>query len=791
MERDRYPDALAVAARAVDVAPNSPDVINTVAGLHQLLGHGDEALATLRSGAARTQSAAVTLGLVAMLDERKLFDERHAWIERWVALVPLLEAPERALRLRADSAYDRGDVRAALELLRQDPSALSQRVADRIERTLDAPEASVKRVLLDVPFVRQHHMTCAPATLSALAGYWEMEAAHLEIAEAICYDGHPAGHSQRTWAEEHGFVAREMTVTWDVARALLDRGVPITVAIVEGGGAHLQAIVGYDERRGTLFLRDPFVPHRLEALAEEWLATWRATGPAGMGLVPVGEEWRFDGIELPDAALCDTHHRLQAALGRHDRGAAERACRELVATAPGHRLAIAARRALAAYDEDAEGVLACARETSALFPAFVPARLDALLCMRAVRSRDERIAAAEELLRASGPSPANARNAASVNGEEALYAEVLAASLAEDARQHPAAARLLRRAHRTRPDRHGPLSLLADIAWDARKLDEAVALRRFAACLGRFDEGAAQAYFAAARATGRAEEALAFLESRVAELGSRAAGPVGTLFRALEAMGRTDEGLAAVSASLARRPHDGDLSSFSPPRPGGRPVRSPRRASSSRRPRASQSKPTGCEARRSWLFAKVPSPKERRSSSGSSRASRSTWGRTSRTPRRSPRATGRRRREPTWKEPGRGRRTFDGSRTSTSSRFEGRGRRRPSSPHATSSPSIRPTTGSCGSWRIASCSRGKSRRRGVRSRSQPPSRRRTRRSSARAGFSSGGRGRPRRRGLPSRARSSSTRIAPSPSTSSSPPRAAPTSGSERSRRSRGSCTRAA
>jgi tetratricopeptide (TPR) repeat protein len=542
MERDRYREALGTVLKARALAPDCSDVIGFMALLHSLLGDADEALAILRSGAARTQSADLARHLVLMLEERKLFDERREWIERWSERVPLLERPEDLLHLRADSALERGDLRTALELLRRDKSKLGIRLADRLASTIDDPCA--KRVLLDVPFVRQHHKTCVPATLTALAGYWQMPADHLEVAEAICYDGTPS-HSQRTWAETHGFVAREMTVTWEVARALLDRGVPFTVAIVEGAGAHLQAIVGYDERRGTLLIRDPFIPHRLEALAEEWLETWRATGPLGMALVPIGQEERLEGIELPDAPLCDELHRLNAALERHDRDAAQRVCDALVAAAPAHRLAVSARRALAGYDQDAEGVLACALEMAAMFPAFVVAELDALQCMRLVRSREERIGVVEELVRA--------------HPKEHLYAEALALAIADDARQHPAAARLLRRAHRAHPDRHGPLALVAEIAWSARRFDEALSIRRFAACLGRFDETAAGAYFVTARALAREEEAFTLLEARAAELGPLAAGPIGTLFRALEAVGRTAEGLEVVDRALEREAADGQL----------------------------------------------------------------------------------------------------------------------------------------------------------------------------------------------------------------------------------------
>lgn len=65
---------------------------------------------------------------------------------------------------------------------------------------------------LEVPFTRQHSMTCAPATLSSLAAYWGRRHEHLAIAEAICHDGTP-WHKERNWAREQGFLTREFRLT--------------------------------------------------------------------------------------------------------------------------------------------------------------------------------------------------------------------------------------------------------------------------------------------------------------------------------------------------------------------------------------------------------------------------------------------------------------------------------------------------------------------------------------------------------------------------------------------------
>ena len=120
-------------------------------------------------------------------------------------------------------------------------------------------------------------MTCSPATLTAISRYWGKPAEHLEIAEEICYDGTPHT-SERRWALEHGFIAREFRVDWQSARALVDRGVPFTLTTVYPAFAHLQAVIGYDAVRGTLVIRDPMQPAQGGAGRVECRAGTRSRG---------------------------------------------------------------------------------------------------------------------------------------------------------------------------------------------------------------------------------------------------------------------------------------------------------------------------------------------------------------------------------------------------------------------------------------------------------------------------------------------------------------------------------
>src|SRR5262249_6165023 len=147
---------------------------------------------------------------------------RANW-ERFVELSPLLE--ESDLKWlngrRADAAYYCGDYETARQLAEQSDSHFFKKVAERMKQADDAP----RRKVLPVSFIRQHHMTCAPATLTMLSRHWKKQAEHLSVAEQICYDG-TTHYSERKWAEGNGYVTREFCVNLDDAVKLIDRGVP-------------------------------------------------------------------------------------------------------------------------------------------------------------------------------------------------------------------------------------------------------------------------------------------------------------------------------------------------------------------------------------------------------------------------------------------------------------------------------------------------------------------------------------------------------------------------------------
>src|SRR5204862_292799 len=133
----------------------------------------------------------------------------------------------------------------------------------------------------------------------------------------ICYDG-TSSYSERTWAQGQGLDGREFCVTPEVTRALLARGVPFTLVTTWATNAHLQAVIGTDDRAGLLIIRDPTFAHYSEAILEGFLKDYAAHGPRGMLVLPEDQRVRTEGITLPEAELYDMVHAVEAALQGHN-----------------------------------------------------------------------------------------------------------------------------------------------------------------------------------------------------------------------------------------------------------------------------------------------------------------------------------------------------------------------------------------------------------------------------------------------------------------------------------------
>ncbi len=571
---DRYEEAIESAQRALELRPFYRPAVQATAHALVQLNRDEDALELLTEASEKLQCGDVFAQLAALQTELRMYDDARLNLDQLEKYYPLSHYDRHrdkwlAAR-RADAAYFCGDVDEAVRLAKESDSPFHKHMIENLEKS----DSGDQRVELPVPFVRQHHNTCGPATLSSITQYWQQPVDHLEVVEKICYDGTPA-YSERSWAEENGFVAREFALTWESGKAVLDLGLPFTLTTVDPGNAHLQAVHGYDERRGSMLVRDPGERHTSEFLAEKMIEHYQPCGPRAMVMVP--KQWlegdvqsnrqpltdsrlgrqgqdvdraefaaKFNAIELPDAEFYDLYYQVEMALQRHDRDGARDVNNQMRALDAGHRLTIHARRAIAAYDADQPTMLACAEQLLNLYPKDVNVRMMRLSLLGDLGRRDERRERLEEICAQTDADP--------------YFWHQMALELSSDARQYERATQLVRRSMRYRPLDDRGMSLLADVMWDRpEQRADALVLYRFAACLGERDENHARSYLLASRHLHRTEEAVKFLEDRFRRFGKQKSWAAQTLVWALEVLDRNSDALAVVDEALTKRPDDGEL----------------------------------------------------------------------------------------------------------------------------------------------------------------------------------------------------------------------------------------
>ena len=542
--QDRYEESLETAQQALALRPWYRPGVQAAAHAMQLLDRDEAALELLTTAVQRLENMHIVRQLAVLQQELRQYDEASSSLEQFARLAPLIEQPERLWIERQQITLDclRNRTGAALAASKQIDEPYYRELAERLERG-----GPFRRVLLAVPFVRQHHMTCAPATLSAISRFWQLPAEHLGVAEKICYDGTPA-HSERHWADTNGWVTREFTVTWDAAIALLESGIPFTLTTSGATSGHLQAVVGYDEARQTLWIRDPFNYSVNEFAIKPLLESHRSTGPRGMALVPIQRRELLEGLDLPDSALYDQLHQVERSLALHRRTEAMEVWRGMEAGAPEHRLTLTGMRAIAGYDGNMPVLLQCLERLLKQFPNDGNLNLVKVRCLRELARRKERLELLEQLCARPGVDP--------------IFWQQYCQELRLDAREHRAATSWVRWAMRFRPTDPALVSTWADLLWERREFERATRYYRLAAGLGEKNGQFARTYFIAARHLRKTEEAVEYLRGRARRLGGKSIEPTIALVQSLQQLGRAGEALSVLDAALATGPEPGMLRLF-------------------------------------------------------------------------------------------------------------------------------------------------------------------------------------------------------------------------------------
>jgi tetratricopeptide (TPR) repeat protein len=549
----RESDDVAAAIRscrdALEVAPNFGPAIQLLT--HYLLQSNQiaEAFNVLTAAVKSSQDGQFRLQLANMCLHRDRIADAEALTRNIEGCFPLAD-PMRNKRPK------RGSVYASIAAIRSDlayqaknyPTAAKWSALansphhDTIVENLKANHSTGRRAVLNVPFVLQRHVTCAPATLTMLSGYWNKQVDMDDVVDEICYDG-TAPVKTRKWGEDNGMVTKEFRVTFESAQALIDAGIPFALSTVAPGMGHIQVICGYDSIRGSLLIQDPGLWHVHEELTEKIIDRYRAFGPRGLILIPQEQADRIQDIELPDSDRFDQQYAIAIALDNHDRPAAESIVLQMQEEEPEHWMTYWAEMDLANYDSNAPVQLQTVQKLAAIFPD------DDVLWLwenRLLTMTDRADMVIQRLWEAVKSGRALASTRFHLLG------------MLDDTCQSQRA-ELLKATLRDCPTSSAALSAEANEMWRLKDHESALELLRLAAMSSEMDEGCAREYLIAATRMDRRDEVLEILKQRFERHGDSSGAPGMTYAWALDTSLKPEAAVMVVREAIKRRPADGDL----------------------------------------------------------------------------------------------------------------------------------------------------------------------------------------------------------------------------------------
>ncbi|OUS25451.1 hypothetical protein A9Q99_21225 [Gammaproteobacteria bacterium 45_16_T64] len=537
---DRYEDAGAVTLPLAQQGYRP--AIQFLAHLKVLENDREGAIELLRQNMESMESLGICFQLFRLYQQDDQMEQARQCVDRAKQLLPEGKnvLSQEFTGIAFELAYYNKEHKRAEELLGNTKSPFFQSIRKNIANS----DGQGNIVLLDVPFVRQHHMTCAPATLTSIAQYWQQDADHLDIVEDICYDGTPH-QAEREWAENQQWVVREFDLQADIACRLLDREVPFTLSTVAPGSAHLQAIIGYDSTQGIYLVRDPYNPNVQEFLINELSLHGKPFGPRCMVMVPADKGHLLDELEFPAAEFYNLNFTLLKALNVHKRDEANQRLEQMKALGSNHRLTLQGARALARYDNDYIKELACVDILLDAYPEDLNLQAEKSSLLGRLGRHQQQIEYLEEKTQGPDAHP--------------YIVESLANCLRGDKRKAESSANLLSYVLRRQPTNAFALWMLAGSLWDQEQRKKAFELYRLCACLEDKNEAYIESYFKAARYLKKQDQALTDLQERVSTLGTKSFNPYESLYFAYRALNLDQDAIDTLIEAKRFHEKDGTL----------------------------------------------------------------------------------------------------------------------------------------------------------------------------------------------------------------------------------------
>lgn len=474
----------------------------------------------------------------------------HDWIECESAIskfeqIRIIEDKQdnKALTIwKAQIAIHKQEIEKAVNLLSTQKSGYWNIVCQNLKMS----KGILDRKVLDVAFLKQEHMTCAPTTIAALCKYWGDEYSATEIADNICFDGTPET-KERQWLRDHNYSFKEFELETELAYALIDSDIPFALVTTDGFSSHLQAVIGYNRQIGTMYIMDPSNVVMQEMLIKETIDYEAYSGARCIAFVPKTKSELLTKFDFPASELFPFWDEYCCAEEKKDYISAKTAYDKLVDTDPEHRITLRVKRNFAIWNNDTNKILESNNKLLARFPNQTLLLNSKYVCYRNLARREEGISLLNDYL------------SKNINLDllGTLFDEIYDTNDHNDIK-----ARAVEQIKR-----YGGYSAyshwsLANFYWIQQSFELAREHYLYAYCLDETNSKYIESYFKACRHLDKTEEAINFLKHRFNKYKVRSYLPAVSLHQAYDLLGKEHLGIAFLFEALELHPNDINLLSY-------------------------------------------------------------------------------------------------------------------------------------------------------------------------------------------------------------------------------------
>ena len=440
-----------------------------------------------------------------------------------------------------------GDYESGRNVLRDCKQFYWETVSKNIElfnNLSNKPDSFQK--ILDVPFFRQKHLTCAPTSMAAIAKYLGKEHDSELIAEQICFDGTP-DTKERQWLRDNGFHFVEFELNKEILVRLIDEDVPFSFCSTAGFTSHMQVVIGYNLKYGSMYIMDPSNPAMQEMLIDETIQNEAYMGARCLAFVPNEISHKLEFINTTCSKLYPIYDIYRRSKEKQDIKTMQQSIDDMISISPAHRMTIFAKRDHACYYNDVEQIQAGNEQLLKLSPNETVLLNSQYFC---TREKGERKVAIEQL--ASYLEKNNDRDLV-----ETLFNEI------SDTNEQPKLVnKLLSKLKKLGWSTPSVYDSIANYYWSHQEFKLAQKYYFIAHCMDDTSARYAENYFKVSNILGQKDQAIEWLLKRFDKYKARSSSPAISLYHCYCVINQEAKGIEVLEQALTIHPNDSELISI-------------------------------------------------------------------------------------------------------------------------------------------------------------------------------------------------------------------------------------